>query len=135
MNENIFNKNRVLFFPKDTHWAFIWWYTCEESIKEALCYLNKNRDEVVFNIRVYRYLTWFDSQEKNLIQADIEVRQFTDNWYLWLPNEGIDFYSEVGLKSANGVFKSIARSNVLKLPPDGPGQSTSVEWMTKAILF
>lgn len=54
---------------------------------------------------------------------DIAVEGVSNNWYVDLWSAGRSYVADLGVRSPDGGFTSLARSNRIDMPPAGPSQS------------
>jgi hypothetical protein len=60
---------------------------------------------------------------------DVEIHDLASGWYLELGKPGASFVAEVGLRTQDGRFLAILRSNLVTMPRDGMSDVVDEEWM------
>lgn len=104
--------DRVYFLPKDPHWTFVWWELSEGREGQLI-------------LRVVA--------EDAPIAFEVAVTGPTDHWYLRMPASGRTYRVYLGFRSAGEGFHTVAGSNPLRLPPEGPSDRRDESWSTVPI--
>ena len=60
---------------------------------------------------------------------DIEVREDSNSWYVNLWRDAKHYSGEIGLRTADGTFETLARSNEIATPRAGPSPDLDFFWV------
>ena len=60
---------------------------------------------------------------------DIEIHHLNSNWYVDVGEAGREWIAEIGVKTRDGRFFALVRSNLVKTPSFGISEVTDEEWM------
>ncbi len=106
--------------PRDPFWAYLYWEISRET-RDAIC---AEEGEWYFDMAESLIRVLNDRGE---LVKEIPVLLDANCWYLNLAPNG-SYHFELGLKNQQGVFRTIARSNRLTLPPMEPSNVTDEHW-------
>ncbi len=140
-----YGKDRVILLVVDPRFVFTYWEVTPGAMDEAARHLGAHP-----KLTLRFYDTTSGTPPERSPSWDIEVFDRLGNWYLRLETPEQTLVIDVGLKDARGQFRTISRSNYMKLPrptlappgpimwmvvgPDGEKVITSVEDYTEADL-
>lgn len=125
-----YNITNIKVLVKDPFWIYAYWEISASSIES----LRKNAtkediDKAKITLRIYDATL----REINVNNADsyfdIEVSQYTGNWYIKLRSDCVCYIVDIGLKLPEGRFFTLARSNYVQTPPKGHSGRTEQIWM------
>ncbi len=114
---------------KDPYRIFATWEIAQEDLKRLRTRIKQDADLSRMVLRVYDVtLVDFNGHNANS-HFDIEVGDAT-NWYISLPCDHIWVCAQMGLKTKNGDFFPLVRSNFVETPRARPSPRTEEIWMT-----
>ena len=99
----------VVLLPRDPHWIFSYWEVTDFSAQE----IKSIHGNDIFS-RSQAALRAHQSESAHFF--DIDVTLNAKNWYLRTDREGASWFVELGLKTPEGQFIVLAKSNVITLP-------------------
>lgn len=123
-----YGETRVVLLPRDPHWMFTYWEITEATAKE----IKSKHGEDIFNrsqavIRMHE-LSSPQHPESSIRTIDIGVSLEAKNWYLRADKQNSSWFVELGLKTADGKFILLARSNVITLPEGSVSTQMDEKW-------
>lgn len=127
---HLYNTTQVSLLVKDPFWLYAYWEVSSQSWQE----MRNKFPELDFNqakvtLRMYD-ISMIDFNGSNAHSYfDIEVNQDCGNWYVNLWQENISYVGEIGLKTQNGSFYPIARSNCVQPPRSSHSERSEQIWM------
>jgi hypothetical protein len=121
-------EDKIILQVRDPWWLHSYWeitHNTRERLRDSLGDRYYQADWV---IRVYDIsFIVFDGTNAHRY-FDISVGHDTNNWYINV-SSGRSFCVDLGLKLNDGTFITIARSNTVMTPLDGPSWILDEEWM------
>ncbi|MFN2285280.1 MAG: DUF4912 domain-containing protein [Anaerolineae bacterium] len=131
------HRDRIYFLVKDPHWTFIWWDITPETLNDIRAHMDGQMPPLI--LRVHEYDV-FDTTRVHYT-FDVPITGDTNHWYLNIWQADRKYLVNIGFKAPfpstntgdapqEALFCVIARSNTIYLPPDGPSDSTEVQWST-----
>lgn len=123
-----YGDNKMALLVRDPWWIFSYWEVNparEGEVMDAMRREGQERDKTV--LRVY------DVTDVSLPNAhsyfDIELGFIASNWYIDVGNPNRQWVVELGIRSRNGRFFMLVRSNVVRTPRFGVSDVLDEEWM------
>ncbi len=121
----------ITLMPRDPHWIHAYWNVSERFLTEA----KRRLGEDVFNrstqtIRMYD-VTYKDFEKGDAPNRifDIDVGAFTKNWYIDLWSDHAAYCADLGLRTPEGDFLPLARSNFVATPRQASSGRQDAIWM------
>lgn len=106
--------------PRDPHWVYVYWEIAESTRSQIIA----EEGEWFFDT-ADPFLRVFDEEGKLVLE--IPVLLDAQSWYVNIQHpRALEF--ELGLKTADGKFKTIAKSNRVSLPPMQPSDINDEDW-------
>jgi len=133
-----YGDTKLIALVRDPEWVFAYWEISDTTRAEFNIPKGKHNKEMAF--RVYD-ATGIQFDGTNAVSwFDVPINDYAVSWYLKLPESGRTYIIDLGVYSDDGIFRTIARSNPVMLPPTGVSPYTDEEWMhiteeTSAELF
>ena len=127
---------RIVLQVRDPWWVHAYWEINEHAIQK----LKRELGEHIFSdakkvLRVYDVShIIFDGANAHR-SWDIEIGEHANNWYIDTASPGRSWCVDVGLHLPDGRFITLARSNTVYSPLDGPSWITDEEWMVPEEIF
>jgi len=119
-----YGKDRAVLLVVDPTFVFTYWEVTNDSIKRATESLGNDGK---LTLRFYDVTRTHSIEGSNF--WDVEVFDRLGNWYLRLLGPEQKICLEVGLKNSAGHFYALARSSVMRLPPQGLAKPGPIKWM------
>jgi len=118
--------DRLVVLVRDPYWVYAWWELTEARLEDGRRQVGAGSPTV---LRVYDIsnIDWNGSNHHSAF--DIEVEDLAGNWYIELGKPGATFCAELGLRTADGRFLPLLRSNTVTLPRDSMSPVVDEEWM------
>jgi hypothetical protein len=122
--------DRVTAIVRDPDSAYLYWEITDEAIGRARERLGPSGGSGWCNLRIYDTTGRdFDGTNAN-DYFDIQVDRNDREYFLMIRRPNSTIQVEVGIKSHEGYFQSIARSGRAEFPRNDPSPNTFLEWMT-----
>lgn len=119
-----YGEARLTLMARDPWWLYAYWEIPPKIEREALSLMAAQSERNARRVlRVYRQT---GVPEPSFF--DIEVGDFSDNWYVEVGVPGELWISEIGLRSADGRFYRLLRSNPARTPRYGVSEVVDPEW-------
>ncbi|MBN2482846.1 MAG: DUF4912 domain-containing protein [Candidatus Omnitrophica bacterium] len=125
------NNTNITLMARDPHWVHAYWNVAPEKLEEA----KHNLGEETFKqstqtVRVYD-VTYKDFKKGDQPNRafDIDVGPFTHNWYIDSWSDNTAYCADVGLRTPDGTFMRLARSNFVSTPRQGSSGRSEMIWM------
>ncbi len=122
----VYGSDRLVLLVRDPWWIYAWWELTEATLSSGRRVLDATSD---LALRVYDISTIAWDGGNHHSYFDIEVHDLASNWYIELGKPGASFCAELGLRTADGRFLALVRSNIVTLPRDGMSHVVDEEWM------
>jgi len=120
-----YGDTKIIAMIRDPYWAYAYWEINHDKRKELDMLTGKLRKLV---LRIYD-TTGINFNGFNALSSfDIEVNDFTNNWYIQLPEPNRSYCIDLGTFSEGGEFILIARSNVIAAPRDSVSDVEDTQW-------
>ena len=126
-----YNEDRLVILPRDPYWMFAYWEITEGKRQQVKEKYGKDIFEVsqailrVHDITGVKKFTGTNSIGYKDIPAFIATR----NWYIKVDYPGKTWCIELGLKTRDGKFIILLRSNIVALPSDRVSDVTDEQWL------
>ena len=111
-----YGEDRIVLQARDPWYLHVYWELRSETVERGKRALGAQ--DAFFALRVHELESgWFD----------VSVSGDLGDWYLHVtPDRG--WFVEIGLKTSDGRFYSLARSNTVRTPPDKPSDRIDERW-------
>ncbi|HDT15609.1 MAG TPA: DUF4912 domain-containing protein [Firmicutes bacterium] len=107
--------NKIVFMARDPYWCYAYWDLSKDFLAEKSKNMDPQRGEYRLCLRVYET----DAEGKPGARfSDITVSDESGNWYVNIWEAAKTYVAEIGYKSADGHFITLARSNTVVTPAD-----------------
>lgn len=127
---DLYGEAVLVLLPRDPHWMFAYW-----ELPEALWHEAERRWGSAVVAQAEPALRVHDVTGLNFPEApshqslDIPITLTADNWHIHVPQSGRSYCVELGLKTADGRFLWLLRSNVVHLPLGRVSDVVDDRWM------
>lgn len=121
-------KDRIVLLVRDAFWLQAYWDVSRLSVERAKAAMGARWHSTVPVLRLLEvdYGTTTSAVEK--VRRDIEIHGGVQNWYIDVSDPPRSFRVEIGYKSGDGKFFSIARSNIVSVPSPGSCDEIDENW-------
>ncbi|MFH2138283.1 MAG: DUF4912 domain-containing protein [Candidatus Omnitrophota bacterium] len=120
---------RIVIQVRDPYWLYAYWEVNPNKWDGLRQELGEALDSSKRVLRIYDITgVQFNGSNSNGF-FDIDINDFAANWYINIGTPGRGYCVDLGLILADGRFITIARSNCVTTPLDGPSNLTDEEWM------
>ncbi len=123
-----YGEDRITLICKDPYWLHAYWELMPASLERAWEMLGHTTAFPA--LRVHHFAAGATSSPAG--SFDIEVNDHARNWYIHGGRPGASFEAEIGLKSVDGRFVGLARSQRVSAPADRPSDLMDEEWLSAA---
>lgn len=123
-----YGEDRLTLLVRDPWWIYAYWEITPQTWQEARAKVSSFPSKEV--LRVYDVTDIFEFRGENARGFfDIELSPFADNWYINVGNPDRSYCAELGLRTEDGRFYPLLRSNTVRTPRYGMSPITDEEWM------
>jgi len=124
-----YNDDKITLLVRDPYWAYAYWEVTPKKMDMARAELGEGGSEASLTLRVYDVTNViFDGGNANSYY-DIGVYERISSWYMDVGKPGNSFICDLGLKTRDGRFITLARSNAISVPRDGVSEVLDEEWV------
>ena len=125
-----YGDNKVVLMPKNPQWLFSYWEMSQDKINELKGTYGEERvNWAKPTLRVYD-VTMIDFNGNNANSYfDIELPEDIGEWFIGGLNPNACYLVDIGLKTTDGVFLTVARSKSVKMPSHSVSDNIDEEWM------
>lgn len=119
-----YGETRLALMARDPWWIYAYWEITPKKEREVLALISsQNALRARRVLRVYR-----QNGAQNPPFFDIEVGGFTECWYIEVGAPGELWVAEIGLRSEDGRFYRLSRSNQVRTPRHGISDEVDPDW-------
>ena len=115
----------MVLLARDPVWIFAYWEITPQTGSQAREALRD--DECQTTLRVYELQP---TTEKPLGHFDIPVQPFSQAWHIHTGKQGGSFQVAIGIRTPEGIFREIARSNIIAAPRGAISPIVDTQWLT-----
>lgn len=122
-----YGDTKIVLLPRDPWWCFTYWEISEKTIQEVKSLYGEN---FKLSIRVYDVtnVNNFDGRNANkFFDIDIDNLQIS-SWYINLPEVNRSWCVDLGIKTQDGRFIVLSRSNIVMMPRFGVSTLSDEQW-------
>jgi uncharacterized protein len=124
-----YGQTEIVLVPRDPYWIYAYWEIDGSSIDALRKKIGDEVDRSATVMRLYE-ISFVDFNGTNANHwFDIDVGPFAKNWYINLLSDNASYCAELGLRTSNGTFYSLARSNFITLPRASSSHRSEIIWM------
>lgn len=120
-----YGDTKIVAMVRDPYWAYAYWEINHDKRQELGMLGNKAR-KLVLRVHDTTGITFNGFNAHSCF--DIEVNDFTNNWYIQLPEPNRAYCIDLGTFNESGDFILIARSNLISTPRDSVSDVEDSEW-------
>ncbi len=124
-----YGDDRIVLLVRDPHWAYSYWEVSRKKLEIERGNLGKAGEDAYLALRVYDVTDIRFAGGNDHGHYDIGIYDRVGNWYINTGMPGRSFIVDLGLKTQDGKFITLARSNVVRTPRDSVSDILDEEWM------
>ncbi|MBF0511750.1 MAG: DUF4912 domain-containing protein [Candidatus Omnitrophica bacterium] len=106
--------------PRDPEVVYAYWHCNEDDINRTRQQIEPQGQDVQLVLRVY------DLNTNN--SKDIDIGLLDKAKHIFVGADNADYCAQIGLRSSDGNFSSLTRSNTVHTPPKGPSSRNDLIW-------
>jgi hypothetical protein len=122
-----YEDDRITLIGRDPYWLHTYWDLSPASVARAHAHLGQAEAQLVLRVH---HSPALEGRERG--QMDIEVNAAARNWYVYGGRPGHAFEVEIGLRTPDGRFVPLARSNQVTTPLDRMSKVLDEKWRSLA---
>jgi len=130
-----YGEDRLVLQTRDPWWIHAYWELTPATYEKVKSQLKENFYQAKKVLRVYDISNIIFDGTNAHRYFDIEINDYTNNWYIDVGGPGRSWCVDLGLKLPDNRFITLIRSNVVHTPLDGPSWITDEEWMVPEEVF
>lgn len=124
-----YNSTNLTLIVRDPHWIYAYWEIAPKAIEELRQQIGDQVNHAVYVLRLYE-ISFIDFNGSNANHYfDMDVGPFTNSWYINLWTDNGAYCAELGLRTSDGKFYKIARSNYIHTPRSVSSNRSDLVWM------
>ncbi len=130
-----YGEDKITVLVRDPRWFYAYWEITPQAFDRVRKQLGDEFNSAKMALRVYDIsnINFNGSNARGFF--DIPISLYADNWYIEPGGPGKSFCVDVGYLLPAGRFITIARSNAVRMPLEGPSDITDEEWMVPEDMF
>jgi hypothetical protein len=120
---------RLVLLARDPYWIHAYWEIAPDSLVPVQFQTGNDFPRSAYVLRIYD-VTQIDFKGANAKRwFDIEVGPEARSWYVNIWSDNASYCADLGLRTPEGRFILIARSNTVATPRKEAGSSQDTRWM------
>ncbi|MEW5895617.1 MAG: DUF4912 domain-containing protein [Candidatus Omnitrophota bacterium] len=124
-----YGSTSVTLLSRDPHWVHAYWEISPASIECLRQNIGQAADHSAVVLRVYDVtLVDFNGSNANYY-FDVDVGREANNWYVNFWSDNITCCADIGLRTSDGTFHTLSRSNFVTTPREYFSPRNEVIWM------
>lgn len=122
--KDAYGESKLVLMARDPWWIYAYWEIPPKKEREVLALMSSQTSRGARRVlRVYR-----QDGAQEAVFFDVEVGAFADNWYVEVGAPGELWVSEIGLRTNDGHFYLLERSNHVRTPRYGVSDEIDPNW-------
>ncbi len=124
-----YDASNVTLLARDPYWIYAYWEIAPSSIEELRKKIGDQVNHAKYVLRIYE-VSFINFNGSNANHSfDIDIGPFTNSWYINLMSDNGAYCAELGLRTHDGSFYKIARSNYINTPRAVSSHRSDLVWM------
>ncbi|MCM8775215.1 MAG: DUF4912 domain-containing protein [Candidatus Omnitrophica bacterium] len=124
-----YNETNLTLIARDPHWVHAYWEITPTAIEEIRSKIGSEFDRSTITLRMHD-VTCVDFNGHNANRSfDIDVGPHAHSWYVNLWCDNVSYCGDIGVRSPEGNFYVLARSNMIETPRAGSSGRGEMIWM------
>jgi len=121
-----YGEDRITLMARDPSLTYAYWEATPERLVKERSWFGM---EAALVVRIYD-ITGVQFDGRNAVgYFDQDVNEHVGSWYFETGRPGHSFCADLGMRSPEGRFLTLARSNYITMPRDGVSDVIDEEWM------
>ena len=121
-----YGEDRITLMARDPSLTYAYWEATPERLVKERSWFGM---EAALVVRIYD-ITGVQFDGRNAVgYFDQDVAEHVGSWYFETGRPGHSFCADLGMRSPEGRFLTLARSNYITMPRDGVSDIIDEEWM------
>jgi hypothetical protein len=121
-----YGEDRITLMARDPSLTYAYWEATPERLVKERSWFGM---EAALVVRIYD-ITGVQFDGRNAVgYFDQDIAEPTGSWYFETGRPGHSFCADLGMRSPEGRFLTLARSNYITMPRDGVSDVIDEEWM------
>ncbi|MFA5145422.1 MAG: DUF4912 domain-containing protein [Candidatus Omnitrophota bacterium] len=130
-----YDQDRIVLQVRDPWWIHTYWEVRGATLEKLRNDLKDEFPRAKYVLRVYDVSQIIFNGSNAHRFFDIQINESASNWYINTRGPGRSWCVDLGLLLPGGRFITIARSNIVETPSEGPSWITDEEWMIPEEMF
>lgn len=118
-------KDKLVAMPVNPYWIHLYW-DLSEHLRGVLT--SEKVKYVVLRVYDVTFVDFNGTNAHRTFEIPLDIR-FVRNYYLNIPMPGAHYLGELGFYDLEGKYNVVLRSNLCRVPTNGPSQSTRERWL------
>ena len=124
-----YDTTQLALIVRDPHWVYAYWDIAPSSVAKISQQIGDEVHSASYVLRLYE-VSYIDFNGTNANHFfDIDVGPFTKNWYINLWADNASYCADLGLRTRDGKFHPLVRSNFITTPRVTTSPRSDVIWM------
>ncbi len=124
-----YGDDKISLMARDPYWAYTYWEVTQKKLDVERFALGQAGQEAYLAIRVYDITDVHFNGHNAHGYHDKGIYDRVGNWFLDVIRPNRSFIADLGLKTHDGRFVTLARSNAITAPRDGMSEALDEEWV------
>jgi hypothetical protein len=121
-----YEEEKIVLMVRDPYTVYVYWEVTPARLEREKAWFGWNSK---LSVRIYD-VTGIQFDGRNALgYFDQEVFERAGNWYFDVGRPSHSFVADIGLRSPEGKFFTVARSNYIAMPRDIASDALDEEWM------
>ncbi len=121
-------KDRVVVMVRDPYWLQAYWELSQQAVQRAQVALGQHWHAAKAVLRVHEMVRDGTTNTARKVLRDIEIHGGVNNWYIDVQSPPKSFQVDIGYRTPDGKFFSLARSSVVTTPRANAVNSIDKNW-------
>ena len=122
------DQDRLVVLVRDPYWLHIFWQITTASVQRARAALAEHWHGSRPCLRLLAVENTSSSNLAETVLREIEIHSGVNHWYLDLHDPPGTYRVDIGYRSLNGNFYTMARSNIVNTPTPGGSDAMDENW-------
>lgn len=122
---------RIVLLVRDPNWVYAYWEITDNAKNKVMEITGtddwKKNKQI---LRIYEVPSSGQNGDNARRMFDIEIGQYSNNWYIQMPSADRNYIAEIGVLNSNGIFYKIARSNKIYMPRESVSDIIDDKWIS-----
>jgi hypothetical protein len=125
-----YNTTKLVAMVRDPYWIYLYWDLDAGMYSEVQKRFQYQGERLRVIIRMHDVTNVNFDGTNSQSQVDVDVDLQARCWFLYIGEPNRSYLFDLGLIDSDGNFFLIARSNIIKVPNDGPSDIIDDKWIS-----